>query len=322
MGVRRLFFCTVGLLLIGCVSRPSGAAAEISPSLSDDPPPLSAPSPGAGDQREAATVYCLSRPGQMTTALLALGLPVPGAAPAPAPTGTPPGTPAPTASPAPSGPSGASPWPTSAARTPGPAELQAWAVLHRKDFDRACDALIGAQTVSREKSKKGSSAWASAAKVIGPLLVGALLTLFTTEWRAAVDRGRKEGLELRRLGREFLAEAGDYAERRRTAGQPSAQAMRDTARKLALHLEEIKARHPWWRTLSPVLAALAPDELDTSVVAGWSDLDDEDRETRHAAVMDLVHRIDAQVGGTARALEHPWRPPVLRWFALWQKVPS
>ncbi|SNR24366.1 hypothetical protein [Actinomadura mexicana] len=319
MSVRRLFFCTVGLLLIGCVSRPFGAAAELPSSLSDASPPLSAASPGTGDRREAATVYCLSRPGQMTTALLALGLPVPGAAPAPAPTGAPPGTPAPTATPAPSG---ASPWPTAAARTPGPAELQAWAVHHRKDFDRACDALIGAQTVSREKEKKGSSGWVSAGKVIGPLLLGALLTLFTTEWRAAVDRGRREGLELRRLGRDFLTEASDYTERRRTAGQPSAQALRDTARKLALRLEEIKARRPWWRTLSPVLAALAPDRLDAAVVAGWSDLSDEDRKARHAAVMDVVHRIDAQVGSTARALEHPWRPPVLRWFTFWQKVPS
>ncbi|MGI5207618.1 hypothetical protein ACQEU6_39320 [Spirillospora sp. CA-108201] len=318
MSVRRLFFCTLGLLLIGCLSRPFGAAAEISPALSKAPPPLSAASPGPGDRREAATVYCLSRPGQMATALLALGLPVPaGAAPAPAPTASP--TASPNASPAPSG---ASPWPAAAARTPGPAELQAWAVRHRKEFDRACDALIGAQTVSREKEKKGSPAWVSAAKVIGPLLVGALLTLFTTEWRAAVDRGRREGLELRRLGREFLTEASDYAERRRTAGQPSAQAMRDTARKLALRLEEVRARRPWWHTLSPVLAALAPDRLDAVVAAGWSELGDEGRETRHATVMDFVHRIDAQVGGTARALEHPWRPPVLRWFTLWQKVPS
>ncbi|MCR3744024.1 hypothetical protein BS35_006605 [Actinomadura glauciflava] len=322
MSVRRLFFCTAGLLLIGCASRPFGAAAEISPSLSDVPPPLSAASPGTGDRREAATVYCLSRPGQMATALMALGLPVSGAAPAPAPTGTPPRAPAPTASPAPPAPSGASPWPTPAARTPSAAELQAWAVRHRTEFDRACDALIAAQTVAREKEKKGTPAWVSAGKVIGPLLVGALLTLFTTEWRAAVDRGRKEGLELRRLGREFLVAASDYAERRGKAGLPSPQALRDSARALALRLEEIKARHPWWRTLSPVLAALAPDELETAFVAGWDGLSDEDRETRHAKVVALVHRIDAQVGGTARALEHPWRPPVLRWFVLWQKVPS
>lgn len=322
MSVRRLFFCMAGLLLIGCVSRPFGAAAESPASLSDAPPPSSAASPGAGDRRDAATVYCLSRPGQMTTALLALGLPVPGAAPAPAPapTGAPPGTPAPTVPPSPRAPSGAPPWPTAAARTPGPAELRAWAVRNRKDFDRACDALIGAQTVSREK--KGSSVWVSAAKVFGPLLLGALLTLFTTEWRASVDRGRKEGLELRRLGREFLAAATDYAERRRTAGQPSVQPLHDTARELALRLEEIKARRPWWRTLSPVLAALALDKLDDAVASEWKGLSDQGRQTRHAAVMEVVHRIDAQVGGTARALEHPWRPPVLRWFVFWQKVPS
>ncbi|MBB6396922.1 hypothetical protein BKA00_003836 [Actinomadura coerulea] len=162
----------------------------------------------------------------------------------------------------------------------------------------------------------------SAAKVFGPLLLGALLTLFTTEWRASVDRGRKEGLELRRLAREFLTAASDYAERRRTAGQPSVQPLHDTARELALRLEEIKARRPWWRTLSPVLAALAPDRLDEAVASGWNGLSDQARQTRHAAVMEVVHRIDAQVGGTARALEHPWRPPVLRWFAFWQKVPS
>ncbi|MEV0660685.1 hypothetical protein ACIBI3_12045 [Actinomadura luteofluorescens] len=322
MSVRRLFFCMAGLLLIGCVSRPFGAAAEIQPSLSDVPPPLSAASPGTGDRREAATVYCLSRPGRMATALMALGLPVPGAVPAPAPTGAPPGTRAPAASPAPPAPSGASPWPAVASRTPSAAELQAWAVGHRKDFDRACDALIRAQTVSREKEKKGSPAWVSAGKIIGPLLVGALLTLFTTEWRAAVDRGRKEGLELRRLGREFLTAASDYAERRGKAGLPSPQPLRDSARALALRLEEIKARHPWWHTLSPVLAALAPDKLETVFVAGWDGLSDEGRETRHVTVMDVVRRIDAQVGGTARALEHPWRPPVLRWAVFWQKVPS
>ncbi|NDU72708.1 hypothetical protein GWI34_08710 [Actinomadura sp. DSM 109109] len=307
MGVSRLLFCLVCLLLIGCAGFPSGAAAESAPPLSDASPPLSAAfaaeeTPGPRARREAATVYCLSRPSQMTVALLALGLSVPGAPPAPSPT------------------SGPSPWPTVAARTPGPAELQAWAVHHRKDFDRACDALIGARSVSKEKEKKGTSAWVSAGKVIGPLLLGALLTLFTTEWRAAQDRGRKEGLELRRLGRRFFTEASDYAERRGTAGQPSAQGLHDAARELALSLEEIKARHPWWRAVSPVRAALAPDELDAAVTAGWSDLDDQGRKARHAKVTAFVHGIDVQVGRTARALEHPWRPPVLRWIG--RKVSS
>ncbi|MEU9868804.1 hypothetical protein AB0C87_13260 [Actinomadura sp. NPDC048021] len=310
MSARRLFFCMVGLLIIGCVSRPFGAAAEITASLSDAPPLRSAASPGTDDRREAATVYCLSRPGRMVTALLALGLPVPGAAPAPAPT----------ASPAPRTPSGASPRPAAAARTPGPAELQAWAVHNRKDFDRACDALIGAQTVSGEKKKP--SVWVSAAKVFGPLLLGALLTLFTTEWRASVDRGRKEGLELRRLGRTFLTAASEYAEGRGDAKQPSGQPVHDAARELALRLEEIKARRPWWRTLSPVLAALDPERPGAAVTDGWQGLTEQGRKTRRAAVMEVVHRVDTQVGSTARALEHPWRPPVLRWFVFWQKVPS
>ncbi|MEV4004730.1 hypothetical protein [Actinomadura sp. NPDC049753] len=191
---------------------------------------------------------------------------------------------------------------------------------NRKDFDRACDALIGAQTVSGEKKKP--SVWVSAAKVFGPLLLGALLTLFTTEWRASVDRGRKEGLELRRLGRKFLTTASDYAEGRRKAKQPPVQPVHDAAQELALRLEEIKARRPRWRTLPPVLAALAPARLDAAVALGWNGLSDQGRETRHAAVMEVIHRIDAQVGSTARALEHPWRPPVLRWFVFWQKVPS
>ncbi|TYK49062.1 hypothetical protein [Actinomadura decatromicini] len=151
--------------------------------------------------------------------------------------------------------------------------------------------------------------------------MGALLTLFTTEWRAAVDRGRKEALELRRLGREFRSAADDYAGQRERGDQPPPQPVHAAGHALALRLEEVKARRTWWRTVSPVLAALAPDRLDESVVGGWTELGEDDRKARHTAVMDAVRRIDAQVGGTARALEHPWRPPLLRWFTLWQKVP-
>lgn len=313
MGVRLLFFWLFSTSVIGSAAIPALAFAAVpaggrdllAPAPSPSITPTTTPpttTPTTAGPAEARRVYCLSRDQwpKLVDALGALGL---AARPTPAPSGSPP--------------VGADQIVVNGQNT----DLLRWSAEHPGEFARACDAVLGAAALPRRNEQDGPLV--ALAKVLLPAIAGGVLTIFATEWRAAIDRGRGQGHTLRELTDEYMSAIGGYlaAARRGTAvpGEALENAVTTAASGLSKYLREQAARHPGWRRMPRLSGFVAADGAQTAALLGdWASYQGSQqagrRQQRVAEIERRLAEAGKDLGAVAYALEHPWRPHLLMWL--------
>jgi hypothetical protein len=298
MGIRVLLLWLLSTSAIGSATIPALASAV--PGSGRNPlahAPAPSATPTTATSQEARSVYCLSRDQwpKLVDALAALSL---AKRPAPAPSGSP------------------APRPDQIVTNDGRlTDLVTWSAQHPREFARACDAVVDAAAVPRGQGREAPLV--NTARLLLPLVAGALLTMFTSEWRTSVDRGRLEGHTLRELTDSYLSAAETYlAVARRGTGVPGEAletAVTTAAAELRACLREQAARHPRWRRLPRLSGYLADNSVHTaSLLGAWTAYQGTQLDDRRAQRVDEIERSLTEFGidlaAVARALEHPWRP--------------
>ncbi|GAA1507008.1 hypothetical protein GCM10009677_44430 [Sphaerisporangium rubeum] len=166
------------------------------------------------ESRDARTVYCLlpEHRRDLAEAVVVLRLVTPG--PSPAATRR---VPSPSASPhvtspaaVPSSPSADDVW------VEGKwISLLDWRTGHQAAFDKACDALIGADP---QRLRDDASIWPGLIGGMVPVAVGALLTLVATAWHVRRDRAAKVAMDLRTAAVAYRRAGVEYIKQWRGDG--------------------------------------------------------------------------------------------------------
>ncbi|RBQ16061.1 hypothetical protein DP939_32670 [Spongiactinospora rosea] len=134
-----------------------------------------------------------------------------------------------------------------------PLTLERWRTLRPGDFDRACRALAAADPDLREPESPGPLA--AMLSVLIPVIAGALLTLATTEWRAAAGAGAQTGNELFDAATVFAAAHAVFLVgwRRGDADVAALESARET---LAAKIGNAALARPSWTEPARLLAML------------------------------------------------------------------
>lgn len=121
-----------------------------------------------------------------------------------------------------------------------------WSKLHSRSFQRACDTLIAANMLSSSQSvlPGPEATFSSTADVLLPVVVGALLTLLTTQWTGSRQRRRLEAARLRDSSAHFVQSIADYVyawTAPTVTVKPSMQYVDQRRRELAFTLRRLQA---------------------------------------------------------------------------------
>ncbi|TYB45543.1 hypothetical protein [Actinomadura chibensis] len=305
MRVRVLFLWLLCTVAFGTAISPAMALTSRSGNLTapeDDPAPSPSATTTTVGAGEARKVYCLSRAQwpELVDAIAALNL---GERPSPVPS-------------------------PSASAAPGPdqilvggrlTDLRTWSRLHPEEFARACDAVV--KTAAPPKEKRGGGLFSGIPGWLLPLLAGAVLTMFTTELRGAIDRGRALAGTLRELTDAYLAEA-DAVLTEAEDEQLRDETLRSCAAATAAlrrHLEEVAVRRAWWWRVRRLIAALEDGSEHTEPLTRrpkWRDYQGDEKAADRAAFCALMRArladMKRELMVVARNLERP-RPHPLLW---------
>jgi hypothetical protein len=193
---------------------------------------------------------------------------------------------------------------------PGPGQLTAagaavavadWPARQHADFSRACQALVAADRPPRLGSA-GSSGAGPLLTVLLPLLIGALLTLFTTEWRDVRGDGRRRADALRAAADAFGAATRRYLRGWQDGdGRPDEEPVRATRLELSARLREVATMHPSWSWPRYLRRTVLAGVLGDGMGKDWVGRDRIARVAElEAALDDLLVRVDAVAGALAR----------------------
>lgn len=196
-------------------------------------------------------------------------------------------------------------------RVDGPARTpEQWRHRRPADFDRACDALIdAARLVTPDRPDSG---WTAIWQVLLPVTAGALLTVLTSEWRGARDRGRDRAARLRTVCADFTRTARSYLDgwsETTVGGQPPDEPLRVCRTALFDRLRRTSIRHHRWLFAEQLATDLRTGPLGTHMTTGWTGLHEQSaRATRAETVRTRLDRLTADVERVAHAEERPGRP--------------
>ncbi|MGH3244094.1 MAG: hypothetical protein ACRDNL_27200 [Spirillospora sp.] len=307
MGVRVLFswlLCTVafGTAIAPAMALTSRSSGPTAPGDHDLAPSPSATATTVGTQ-EARKVYCLSRDQwpKLVDAIVAMNL---GERPS--------GVPSPATS--------ATPRPDQILVGGRLTDLRTWSDRHPTEFARACDAVV--KTAAAPKDKQGGGGLFSGIPAwLLPLVAGAVLTMFTTELRGAIDRGRALARTLRELTDAYMSEA------EAVLMEADDELLRDeTLRSCAAataalrrHLEEVAVRRTWWWRVRRLIAVLEDDSEHTRTLTGRPEWREYRGDQKAAERTEFTEQMRARLSDmkrelrvVARNLERP-RPHPLLW---------
>jgi hypothetical protein len=191
---------------------------------------------------------------------------------------------------------------------PGPGQLTVagatvavaeWPARRQDDFRRTCQALVAADRPPRLGSS-GSFGLGPLLTVLLPLLIGALLTLLTTEWREVRADGRRRADALRAAADAFGAATRTYL-RRWQDGRPDEEPVRVARLELSARLREVATMHPSWTGPRYLRKTVLAGDLGDAMGRGWVDRDRTERAVElEAQLDDLLRRVDAVAGAMAR----------------------
>lgn len=172
--------------------------------------------------------------------------------------------------------------------------LEEWRDAKPKDFQRTCAAVAAGHPDQR--TAEPASFLATMLGVLLPVVVGGLLTLFSTEWRVSANTGGKHADDLREAAFSFGEAVRDYAEDRRRNRPPSVTPFETAHANLARQLRRVRDYRPTWVLpgvlLSTLTEHLTRDGIDTRLATAEDEVD---------ALLTATHRIGA-------ALRRPWLP--------------
>jgi hypothetical protein len=184
-----------------------------------------------------------------------------------------------------------------------------WRVGHRGDFDRACDTMIGAAQLSQAPLVPSTDAAAPVWTVLLPVLVGALITWLTTEWRDSIARWRQQANALRAANRKFARTSQTYIRQwiDLTQNRPPDQYLRDSRHELIAELHEVAAARPRWTVPPQLLHLLSDGPLGDQLAHTWPGMEDQSLASAAHEVQAQLSALDITINRVARALEQPAR---------------
>ncbi len=183
------------------------------------------------------------------------------------------------------------------------ATAEQWRSARRKAFDRACAALVGAQ--SPESSAKSGNALVSALGGILPVLAGGLLTLGGALVQAKVTDSRRRAETLRAAGRGFARASRAYLDawaEPAGKGRPDRRDVGERADDLAAELRSLRSGRSAVPPLRDELAGLRDALLDGPPALGGAAREQWTERMRRSAA-----DLETGVERVAAALEHPLR---------------
>lgn len=172
-----------------------------------------------------------------------------------------------------------------------PGDIDGWRRAKPSEFQRVCAALYGSE-------KAPSPGWFSQALPFLTGLFGALLAYAATAWRERVNRGRKQGEDLRVALVEFQNAATDYL----TAypATKSDTAVLTSRAKLVSQLALLKAERRGWGRIGRLLEELREGSLGESFTTRSGQAD-------QSALRKAIQGLGDEVLLVATALARPMR---------------
>ncbi|MGI5498593.1 hypothetical protein [Lentzea sp. CA-135723] len=158
------------------------------------------------------------------------------------------------------------------------ADLAGWRKNKAADFNRACEALYGAQ-------KTPQPDWFTVALPFLTGAVGAMLAFAAAAWWDRVNRGRVLADALRLAVKEFHEEASSYLHDWRPA-RPDAEFVAKRSR-LEHQLAVVGAERRRWKKPDLLIAQLTTGRFGRDMAAGWDDNTEQTRAERKGCVAAL-----------------------------------
>lgn len=189
--------------------------------------------------------------------------------------------------------------------------VEGWRVDHRTDFDRACEAMIGAAQLPQAPRVRTTVAAASVWTVLLPVFAGALITWLTTGWRDSAARWRLQANALREANRTFVRTSETYVRQwidTTRGGRPADQDLRNSRGELAAELRKVAAVRPRWTVPPRLLHLLSDGPLGDQLARTWPGMNEEARASAAQEVQAQLSELDITLTMVARALEQPGRP--------------
>ncbi|MFI0416708.1 hypothetical protein [Spongiactinospora sp. 9N601] len=182
-----------------------------------------------------------------------------------------------------------------------PLTLERWRMVRPDDFDRACRALATAEPDMRGPESPGPLT--AMLSVLIPVVAGALLTLATTEWRAAAGAGAQTGNELFAASTAFAAAHAAFLAgwRRGDAEVAALEAARET---LAAKIGNAALARPAWTEPARLLAMLGG--LTARSANDWRKVPMERRAQIARREAESAATFTARTAAMAVRLRRPW----------------
>lgn len=149
--------------------------------------------------------------------------------------------------------------------------------------------------------------------VLLPVIVGALLTWFTSAWRHRVGCRRLQADALRAAARTFIRTGQTYLREwtdRRGGAHPRIRGVLDSRDELAVQLRQVSELRPRWILPNRLQELLSGGRLGERMTRSqiWARMSDEEREREGQALRSELSTLDVAVDRIAHALERPGRP--------------
>ncbi|MGI8334408.1 tetratricopeptide repeat protein [Actinomadura scrupuli] len=183
--------------------------------------------------------------------------------------------------------------------------VEEWRRTRPADFDRACTALTTSKSISA--GKNGSSPLQITAVVVIPLVLGAIIALFSAELFRRREQHRIEAERLLNATDAFRREAESYlrAYVGSPSGRPDSHELERLREDLKAELSRIIQDHPRWRIPALLHNALTRGTYGDELTSGWG----QPPQDRRARAEVLTEGLATLVGGllaVAYALRRPW----------------
>ncbi|NUR92435.1 MAG: hypothetical protein HOY71_50900 [Nonomuraea sp.] len=180
-----------------------------------------------------------------------------------------------------------------------------WRKVRPADFKRACTALYQARPEG--SLPQSTSWWERQLDLLFPVLIGVLLGLLPTGWRAAVDRGARDATALRQAFTEFQRSVTAFL----ASGDDREVAVRRA--ELRRQLSLVAAVRPSWALVRGLTDRLDRQEpLGETSFQGWRGATDAYKEETRKKIDDALSAYAKELDRLALALTRPLRGTLRR----------